>query len=221
MRRRLQILLAVLIFLAAAGGILFGAAGRSDLPMFWAYLGLMGVLVFVFASKADPQLMKERRKPGPGGKDHGLRWNAIVVMLASFTIAGLDVGRFHWSDTVPRWAQIVSLLAVLAGMSLAGWASRVNRFHSSVARIQRDRGHVVVVVGPYQYLRHPTYASAMFFFPLTSMALGSWWAVVPALLAIPLFLRRLFIEERMLFAELEGYREYAERVPWRVIPGLW
>jgi protein-S-isoprenylcysteine O-methyltransferase Ste14 len=61
----------------------------------------------------------------------------------------------------------------------------------------------------------------MLFFPLTSVALGSWWAVVPALLAVPLFLRRLFIEEHMLFAELEGYREYAERVPWRLIPGLW
>ena len=221
MRHRMQILLGVLSFLAVAGGVLFGMAGRTDLPMFWAYLGGMGVLLFIFASKADPELLKERRKPGPGGKDHSLRWNAIVVMLATFTVAGLDVGRFHWSDTVPRWAQVLALLAVLAGMSLAGWASRVNRFHSSVARIQRDRGHVVVTAGPYQYLRHPTYAAEMLSFPLTAMALGSWWAAVPALFMIPLFLRRLFIEERMLFAELEGYREYAERVPWRLIPHLW
>lgn len=220
-RHRAQIAFGLLLVFAALGGILFGAAGRWDVPMFWAYLGTMVAIFTFFSWTADPDLLKERRKPGPGGKDHALRWNAMLVWVTSVIVAGLDVGRFHWSDTVPRWLQIPSLVLMAAGLSLAGWASRTNRFHSSVARIQRDRGHYVITAGPYQYLRHPTYAAAMTWFPLTAVVLGSWWAVLPTLLAIPLFLRRLFIEEGMLFAELEGYKEYAAKVPWRVLPGVW
>lgn len=221
MRERLLVLLGILVFFLAAAAILFGFAGRFDLPMFWAYLGSMAALPLLFVWIMEPELMKERRKPGPGGKDCGLRRNVVLVMLAVFVVAGLDAGRYHWSDAVPRWAQISALVLVIACMCLAGWASRVNRFHSAVVRIQSDRGHHVITTGPYQYVRHPTYAAAMLWLPLTGTALGSWWAVVPASLAIPLFLRRLLIEERLLFAELEGYREYSSRVPWRIIPGLW
>ena len=218
---RARIVFGLLLVFAAMGGVLFGAAGRWDVPMFWAYLGTITAIFSFFSMRADPELMKERRKPGPGGKDHGLRWNATLVWVTSLIVAGLDVGRFHWSDSVPIWLQIPALALIVAGLSLAGWASRTNRFHSSVARIQRDRGHHVVTSGPYQYLRHPTYAAAMMWFPLTAVALGSWWALLPALLAVPLFLRRLFIEEGMLFAELEGYTEYAAKVPYRILPGVW
>lgn len=219
MRAKMVLTLALVTSLIAA--ILFGAAGRTDLPMFWAVIAVFASLFLIAMWSADPDLVQERRKPGPGGKDHSLRWNAILVFVAVLVTAGLDVGRRHWSDSVPLAAQITALVLVGAGLSLAGWASRTNRFHSSVARIQRDRGHHVVTTGPYAFIRHPTYLAGILWFPLTGLALGSWYAAALGLIAMPLFLRRLFIEEGMLFAELEGYREYAARVPYRLVPHVW
>lgn len=218
---RLQLLLTLLLVATLLGAILFGAAGRTDIPMFWAFIALFTSVFLIAMWNADPDLLKERRKPGPGGKDHSLRWNAIVVFLGLLVVAGIDVGRRHWSDSVPLPLQIASLILIGAGLSLAGWASRTNRFHSSVARIQRDRGHHVITTGPYAFVRHPTYLAGITWFPLSGIALGSWYAAAIGLLSIPLFLRRLFIEEGLLFAELEGYREYAQRVPYRLLPHIW
>ncbi|MGH9817482.1 MAG: methyltransferase family protein [Candidatus Acidiferrales bacterium] len=218
----LRIIFGLLVFFTLFIAALFGAAGRWDLPMFWAYSGVLLSVMLVSLIGADRDLMKERQKPGPGGKDHALRWLAIVVMLAHFIIAGLDVGRGHWSDTVPRWMQVVALAVIAAALGLSKWASMTNRFFSAVVRIQRDRGHHLVDTGPYAHIRHPGYAAAIGWFLLSGVALGSWLAAaIGAIFGAPLFLRRLFIEERMLLAELEGYTEYAQRVPYRLIPGIW
>jgi protein-S-isoprenylcysteine O-methyltransferase Ste14 len=91
-----------------------------------------------------------------------------------------------------------------------------------VARIQRDRGHQLITAGPYKFIRHPGYAAAITWLAVSGIALGSWISVAPALIGgVYFFLRRLRIEEALLFAELEGYREYAQRVPYRLVPGIW
>ncbi len=217
----LRIALGLLLFFAVFIGVTFGAAGRWDLPMFWAYFGVLVGMMLLALIGADRDLMKERQKPGPGGKDYSLRWLAVTVMIAHFAVAGADAGRYHWSDTVPRWMQIVALILIAGALGFSKWATMTNRFFSSVVRIQRDRGHRVVDSGPYAYIRHPGYAAAITWFVMSGIALGSWYSVAIALLGVPLFFRRLFIEERTLFAELEGYREYATRVPWRLIPRVW
>lgn len=217
----LRIALGLLLFFAVFIGVTFGAAGRWDLPMFWAYFCVLVGMMLLALIGADRDLMKERQKPGPGGKDYSLRWLAITVMIAHFAVAGADAGRYHWSDTVPRWMQIAALILIAGALGFSKWATMTNRFFSSVVRIQRDRGHRVVDSGPYAYIRHPGYAAAITWFVMSGIALGSWYSVAIALLGVPLFFRRLFIEERTLFAELEGYREYATRVPWRLIPRVW
>jgi protein-S-isoprenylcysteine O-methyltransferase Ste14 len=110
---------------------------------------------------------------------------------------------------------------VAAATALPAWALTVNRFFSSDARIQRDRGHQVVTDGPYRFVRHPGYAGSMLLALAMPLALGSWWSYLPALAAAALMLRRLLIEDRMLRAELEGYADYAARVRWRLLPGVW
>ncbi len=217
----LRVVLGLAVFFGLFSGTVFGAAGRWDLPMFWAYFGVLVAAMLLSLIGADRDLMKERAKPGPGGKDHELRWLAIAVMLAHFAVAGADVGRYHWSDSVPRWLQVAALILIAASFGFTKWASMTNRFFSSVVRIQRDRGHRLVDSGPYAYIRHPGYASAINWFLMSGIALGSWASVGVALLGVPLFFRRLFLEERTLLAELEGYREYAARVPWRLVPGIW
>lgn len=217
----LRVALGLAVYFAVLIGVLFGAAGRWDIPMFWAYFGVQVVTLLLALVKADRELMQERWKPGPGGKDHALRWLGVAVLLLQLVVAGMDVGRYHWSDSVPRWMQIAGLVLIAAAIGLSKWATTVNRFFSSVVRIQRDRGHHLVDSGPYAYIRHPGYLAAMTWFVMSGVALGSWLAVGMTLPGVLLVLRRLFLEERVLLAELEGYREYAQRVRWRLIPRVW
>jgi protein-S-isoprenylcysteine O-methyltransferase Ste14 len=217
----LRVVLGLGAFFAVFIGVLFGAAGRWDIPMFWAYCGVLMTLMFLAMIGADRDLMKERTKPGPGGQDFSMRWFLIAIMVAHLAVAGLDVGRYHWSDSVPFPLQIISLALIAAAIAFSKWATSTNRFFSSVVRIQRDRGHQVVDTGPYAYIRHPGYAAGIAWLAASGAALGSWAAAVVAALGIPFYFRRLFLEERVLLAELEGYREYAQRVRWRLLPGVW
>jgi protein-S-isoprenylcysteine O-methyltransferase Ste14 len=96
-----------------------------------------------------------------------------------------------------------------------------NRFFAATVRIQSDRGHVVVDRGPYRRVRHPGYTGAALFTLATPLALGSWAALYPALFLVAVLVIRIVLEERTLRAELAGYREYASRVRWRLLPGVW
>jgi len=219
MKTALRLLAGITVVLGVLGLLLFGAAGRTDLPFFWAYMATLLALFLSTLIAPDKDLMNERRKPGPGGRDLTLRRNMILLMSGHWILAGLDVGRWHWSDAVPAGVQIAALAGIALALCLSVWAVRTNRFFSSVARIQRDRGHRVITGGPYQYIRHPGYAAAITWLVLSGIALGSWLSVLPtAVVGTYLFLRRVRVEEELLFAELEGYREYARQVPYRFIP---
>ena len=137
-------------------------------------------------------------------------------------VAGLDRGRFHWSDDVPGWLQGICLFAVAAGYALALWAMRVNRFFSSVIRIQTDRGQHVVTTGPYAFVRHPGYTAGIVILAASGPALGSWLAAaLVVIFSLPFLLHRAITEDRMLQAELAGYSDYAARVRWLLVPGIW
>jgi protein-S-isoprenylcysteine O-methyltransferase Ste14 len=167
----------------------------------------------------DPGLVQERMRPGPGGVDRALRCTAMPFFLAVFVLAGLDA-RFHWSH-VPATVQVVGLVLIAGGYSVSLWTIRHNRFFSPVVRIQAERGHVLVTSGPYAHVRHPGYAATLIVLLATGLALGSWWAVLPWLAVTPLIFRRIWIEERYLRANLPGYEEYAGRVRWRLVAGVW
>jgi protein-S-isoprenylcysteine O-methyltransferase Ste14 len=137
-------------------------------------------------------------------------------------VAGLDRGRFRWSDNVPGWLQAVSLIGLAAGYVLCFWAMAVNRFFSSVVRIQSDRGQHVVASGPYAYVRHPGYLAGVVIILASGPALGSWLATALVIASsVPFLLYRATTEDRVLQAELPGYSDYARRVRWRLLPGIW
>jgi protein-S-isoprenylcysteine O-methyltransferase Ste14 len=139
-----------------------------------------------------------------------------------WVIAGLDHGRFHWSDSVPIWLQWTALIAVAAGYAFCFWAMRVNRFFSSIVRIQNDRGQVVITTGPYVFIRHPGYLAGIVIVVASGPALDSWIAAAMLVVStVPFLLHRAATEDRVLLAELPGYRDYAERVRWRLLPGIW
>lgn len=213
--------LRVLLVEGVLAAMLFGSAGRTDLPWFWAVLAVHSTLMTVGMSSIDPALRRERLKPAPGGQDRCLRLIALPFILAHLIVAGLDVGRFHWSGPMPAGVQALALIGYTAGMGLSVYAMLNNRFFSPVVRIQHERGHTLVTSGPYRFVRHPGYVGALFACACGGLALGSWWSLVPLAPFAVLFLRRTALEDRMLRAELDGYARYAERVRYRLLPGVW
>jgi protein-S-isoprenylcysteine O-methyltransferase Ste14 len=96
---------------------------------------------------------------------------------------------------------------------------RVNRFFSSVIRIQTDRGQHVVTTGPYAFVRHPGYTAGILIIAASGPALGS--AALVVIFSLPFLLYRAITEDRILQVELAGYSDYAARVRWRLVPGIW
>ncbi len=200
---------------------LFASAGTAALATYWVYLAIFGAVFVASFLLLDPDLARERMRPG--GKRPPLALQLFSgVLVAHWIIAGLDRGRFHWSDTVPDWLQWLSLAALAASYAFCLWAMRVNRFFSSVVRIQSDRGQLVISGGPYAVIRHPGYLAGIIIVLASGLALDSWLAAAfLAAFSLPFLLYRAITEDRVLQAELPGYRDYAQRVRWRLIPGVW
>ena len=129
--------------MAVAAVALFASAGTVAIVGFWLYLAIFAVVVAASLVWLDPGLLRERMRPGGKRPPLGLRLFTLVL-VAHWIVAGLDRGRFHWSDSVPPWLQGLGLTGVAGGYALCLWAMAVNRFFSSVIRIQSDRGQFVV-----------------------------------------------------------------------------
>ncbi len=213
-------MVSILVVLGGYSAILFGCAGRWDLPWFWAVLLVQAVIIIMGLLVIDPDLMKERFHPGKGGLDRHLRFTATPFLLASLILAGLDA-RYGWSSDIPILLRILGLLAQFLGGAIGIWALAINRFFSPVVRIQEERGHCLITDGPYRFIRHPGYLGFLVGFASWGLPLGSWWSILPAVPVALLFLRRVLIEDRFLHENLPGYEEYAGRVAYRLIPGVW
>jgi protein-S-isoprenylcysteine O-methyltransferase Ste14 len=207
---------ATLAILAAA---LFLPAGTLRIPEFWLYLAINAAVMAGSLLWLPPDLLQERARPG--GKPMGPAYIPVaLVPFMHWIAAGLD-RRFHWTDTVPLWLQFIGFGLVIGGFALFFWGMLVNRFFSSVSRIQSERGQYVVTDGPYRYVRHPGYTGAIALVLGSGLALGSWLSVLVFLPALGMLLYRTLKEDALLQAELPGYREYAARVRWRWLPGIW
>lgn len=194
----------------------------------WLYSALIvaiGVGSRILAEKRHPGLMAERSRLG---KDQNVKpWDKILAPLMAigmtfplFIVAGLD-HRFGWSPEFPIELNILGFALIFLGYSFASWAIIENRFFSSMVRIQMDRKHVVCDSGPYKIVRHPGYAGNLLALPGIALALSSAWTIVPGIIAVVITVIRTRLEDRALQEELPGYKEYADRVRYRLIPGIY
>jgi len=207
--------------LVCAGVALFAAAGSLAIVAFWIYLAILTVVFVAAFAMLDRGLLQERMRPGGRPTPLGLRLLNVVLLL-HWVIAGLDRGRLHWTDTVPVWLQALGLLLVAAGYVLVFWAMLVNQFFSSVVRIQTERGQRVVTGGPYAFVRHRGYSAGFLIVGASGVALGSWLAAAfLVVVVLPFLAYRVLNEDRVLQSRLDGYADYARRVPWRLVPGIW
>ena len=211
---------------AAFAALLFLAAGTVAWPAAWLYLAVvtLGMAVYaVIVVRLHPDLIDERMHPPADAKRWDRPFAAVVGVLGPIVllaVSGLD-RRFQWSGPTPVWAQAGGFVAVAAGMAWTNWAVAANRFFSGLVRIQRDRGHHVVDTGPYRFVRHPGYAGSMVYMIGVTFALGSRVALAAATVLCAVLALRTALEDRTLQEELEGYADYARRVRFRIVPGVW
>lgn len=208
--------------------LLFLCAGDLGWWQAWVY-GLFVVAVGIggrwMAEKRHPGLMEERLK---GFTAQDVKpWDKVLSPLMSFSVgfpplivAGLD-HRFGWSPVFPLWLNLLGLGLIALGYAFAGWALVENRNFSGVVRIQRERGHVVCDTGPYRIVRHPGYSGNILPMPGIVLALSSLWTIIPAAFAVIVTVIRTALEDKTLQEELPGYREYAQRVKFRLFPGIY
>ena len=192
--------------------------------LYSAVIVIAGIGPRIWAEKRHPGLMEERDK---FGKAQDVKsWDKVLSILMAvsltfplFIVAGLD-HHFGWSPVFPTWLNILGFVLIVLGYTFAGWALTENRFFSTVVRIQTDRGHMVCDSGPYRIVRHPGYAGNILALPGIVLALGSVWTIIPIIVALIIAVIRTTLEDKTLHEELQGYRDYASRVRYRLIPGL-
>jgi protein-S-isoprenylcysteine O-methyltransferase Ste14 len=202
----------------------FLSAGRIDLPLAWLYIvtnALLGIATVLILAKRDPALLQERLKPGPGEHDKIYKVFGTVCYFVLFILAGLDVGRRHWSPAVSPILQLFALLLDIGGLVFMLWAMMTNAFFSSAVRLQPDRNQVLITSGPYRFMRHPGYTGGILYLIFSGLALGSWWAGLTVLPMLVLTIRRTLLEDALLQRGLPGYAEYAAKVPFRLLPHVW
>jgi protein-S-isoprenylcysteine O-methyltransferase Ste14 len=220
----LNLVLFIMIFGVVAAAVTLGLAGRWDLWNVWVYAGIGSIWAFVLTLATylkSPDLLKERLQPADPGR---VGWTSarasVALSILQWVIAGLDQ-RFHWSDVVPLAGVVAGLVIYVIGWGLFIWAASVNPFFSSAVRIQAERGQRVIGAGPYAIVRHPGYASSLLWVAAGGLALNSLLSIIPALIYLAITVRVTAIEDQMLRDELPGYAEYAAKVRYRLIPGLW
>ncbi|GAI05589.1 unnamed protein product [marine sediment metagenome] len=203
----------------------FGIAGRVTWVQGWAlllaFVACTAALVWRLA-RADPDLLRERNRTAENVES----WDKAVIrcytglLIVLLALSALDSGRFRWS-AVPVWVQLLGWALLCVAAMIIWNAMAVNTYLSSWARIQEDRGHVVITEGLYRYVRHPMYLGIILAFMGIPLVLGSWWALIPSFMIVGVFVYRTAREDHMLRERLIGYSEYTERVRHRLFPGVW
>lgn len=205
--------------------LVFGPVGRLDWLPGWLFIA---TLVIGFAvsglvlAVVNPVIYRARSRFQAGTQKWDLVLLAVILpaMVAEIPLGTLDSGRMHWS-AMPFWVVVLGHGLILVAIAGTAWAQAVNPFFEPGVRLQKEREQRVISNGPYALVRHPGYTAAIMLFIGIALALASWWALVPAALASGLLVLRTSWEDKLLQSGLPGYADYAQRVRFRLLPGIW
>jgi len=208
--------------------LLFLAAGTLRWPMAWVYIILMILAVVIsrlLVFRKNPDLLRERARFSQRDQS-GVQDRLLVAVIAVYgplsaaIIAGLD-HRFGWSAWALLPLQLAAAAVLAAGYGLGVWAMVSNAFFSANARLQKDRGQIVVTSGPYRLVRHPAYLGGVISAVAFPAMLDTLWAFAPVLVMVLSIFIRTKLEDDMLLSGLDGYSDYARKVRYRLLPGIW
>ena len=189
--------------------------------LYWTISSTAALATALYFLRRDPALMRRRLDVGaraePLKSQQTIQAVGSLFYAAMFVVAGIE-HHAHGSP-VPVPVVLIADALVAGGLALTFVAFKANTFTASTVTI--EPGQRVVTTGPYAIVRHPMYSASVLWFLATPFALGSPWALVPAVLMALTLAVRLVDEERYLGASLPGYDGYCRTVRWRLIPGLW
>lgn len=202
-------------------------SGKWNWWQAWLMAGIF-VLGFIvsraIAARKSPGILKERANYNQQENTQAWdKWLSPAVAFGSvfiLLVAGLDA-RFQWSAGFSATVEMIGLVLILLGYLLGSYAFITNAFFSGTVRIQDDRGHRVVSDEPYAWVRHPGYLGSLITNLGIPLLLDSAWAFIPAVIISILFIVRTRLEDRFLQQNLPGYREFAQKVRYRLFPGVW
>ena len=219
-------LLQTFVWILGFAVVLFAPAGTLHWPGAWVFLAFMvatGLGCGSWLAKNNPELLAERMRspiqPDQPADDKVLLGAFFLVNLVWFVVMGLDE-RFH-PGRMPLGLQVLGMALLIASSAFIMWVFIENTFAAAVVKVQSERGHRVISSGPYAFVRHPMYSAAVLFMVGTALLLGSWWGTAISPVFAILFAVRIRIEERTLMTGLSGYADYAARVRYRLLPGVW
>jgi protein-S-isoprenylcysteine O-methyltransferase Ste14 len=218
--KRLALIRVSVVFIII-GIMFFLPAGTLNYWQGWVYMIVIAIpMIFfgVYLFKHDPKLLERRMRIKEKREKQKLIVKlGILPFLLAFIVPGFD-RRFGWSE-VSLPVTILGLALVLFGYLMTLYVFKTNTYASRVVEVEKEQK--VITTGPYALVRHPMYSFMIIFYLFTPLALGSYWAVIPALSIIPVLVVRIGDEEKELLENLEGYREYTQKVKHRLIPGVW
>jgi protein-S-isoprenylcysteine O-methyltransferase Ste14 len=214
--------------LFSTGVLFFFVAGTLSIRGFWIYIAtvivyqIISLLIIVPRYPAYIELAHVRKVHRMDSKSWDRRLIRIL-MIATFLLyilAAVDLGRIHLI-ILPLWTAPIGILLYISGSALNQWAMIHNPHFESAVRIQTDRDHQVIALGPYRHIRHPGYLGSVLGYISYPLILGSGLAFIGSLICIAGMIVRTDLEDRALSEELNAYRVYTSSVPHRLIPHIW
>ena len=203
------------------GALIFWPAGTLCYPQGLLLMGALFLPMFgagLVMMKHSPDLLKSRLKAKE--KESDQQWViklSGLLFLCVFILCGLQYR--HQFHVLPIWVSLVFVLVFLMGYLLYALVLRENAFLSRTIEVQENQH--VVDTGLYAYVRHPMYTATFVLFFSIPLILGSLIGFFIMLLYVPIIVLRIRNEEKVLTEQLQGYKEYCQKVRWRLIPGIW
>jgi protein-S-isoprenylcysteine O-methyltransferase Ste14 len=197
---------------ASIAVLFYLSAGTLRLASLRNYLVAFALLLLVTMLGVDPSLAQERAKPSQPGTDDS-RLATGLLFLLTLAVAGFSVGHCRQGFNAPPPIRHLALALFLLSGAFQTWAMIVNPFFSPVVRVQKERGHHLILTGPYRVMRHPGYCAMCIAVPASALAIGSWLALAPAAGFVAVIFRRARVEDEFLVRNLHGYKKYASLVP--------
>ena len=203
------------------GTILFLPAWSFSYWNAWLFMGILFVPMFIagiIMLGKNPELLQKRLD----AKEKEAEQKSVVALsglmfLASFIVAGLD-WRFGWTN-MPNWMVWVAAGLFLLSYLLYAEVLRENTYLSRTIEVQEDQK--VIDSGLYGIVRHPMYMATLVLFLSMPLVLGSLYSFLIMLVYIPIIAKRIRNEEQVLEEGLPGYKEYKQKVKYKVIPFIW
>ena len=183
---------------------------------------VFNILIALVLNKKNPQVLRNRMKAKkesfskPAGSDKYILPVLGIMFVLVFIIPSFNY-RYDWS-TVPIYVEVLGFLILIFSFYLLFRAMLENPHASKVLDIRQ--GQKLIDTGLYAHVRHPLYSGFSLMFIGIPLGLGSWYAMIPAIMCIVILWVRCKFEEQMLIEGLEGYEDYMKRVKYRLIPFL-